>query len=168
MENMEITVNMNNLNEDERGKLVALVEKANKPVLKVWKPEKEEIYYYIKSNGGVTYTNWVDWTVDETRYALGDCFHTREEAEFAVEKLKVAAELKRFAEEHNEGKIDWKHNNANKYYAYYSHNSAKIYIEFAYSNHLPGIYFASREIVEQAIEAIGADRLKKYYFEVED
>ena len=161
----QITVNMNNLNEDERGKLVALVEKANKVEPKVWKPTNRKKYYYIDSDSYVSYDVWCDWDIHENMYAIGNCFRTREEAEFAVEKLKVIAELKRFAEEHNEGEFDWNDPHIYKYCIDYAYGSKQLTIwEFSYAKYAC-IIFTSRKIAEQAIEAIGADRLKKYYFE---
>ena len=76
-----ITVNMENLSEEERASLVALIEKANKPQSKVWKPKEGDAYFFV----------WSDGTV------IGDCFRTKEEAEEKVKELKVKAKWKRLS-----------------------------------------------------------------------
>lgn len=164
-----ITVNMENLTAEEREQLLALVKKSNKP--KVWKPVNNEIYYFINTDDCITGDIWGDmWgkynVYGNGRYSIGNCFRTKEEAEFAKEKLKVIAELKRFAQEHNEGKIDWNDFDQGKYYIFVDMSSKKILIANSYRSKCYDVYFTSREIANEAIKAIGKDRLKKYYFEV--
>jgi len=165
--NETLNVNLNNLTEEERNTLLALVEKcAREPEPKVWKPEIGDEYFYVKTNGEIGSAGWDD-IVDKDRYALGDCFRTKEEAKFTVEKLKVIAELKRFAQKHNEEKIDWNNKEQTKYCIYYSYNTKHIGIEGRFSAKQNDIYFSSKEIAEQAVKEIGEERIKKYYFEVE-
>ena len=164
---MSLNVNMENLTESERNQLLALVKKSTEEKPKVWKPKDEEEYYYIDDSGDVSCTYCNCCIVDDDRYAIGNCYRTREEAEFALEKLKVIAELKRFAQKHNE-KIDWKNSDKKKYYLYYDYSANNIACKFKQYTRMSTIYFSSSEIAQQAIKAIGADRLKKYYFEVED
>ena len=164
-----ITLNMENLSEDERDQLFKLVEKANKNN-KVWRPYDGESYYYIYSDGEIDVLNWNNCDADKNRYSLGNCFKTREEAEFAIEKLKVIAELKRFAEENNEGEMDWNDWIQYKFSIYYSHlHDGNIQCKESHSHKYGNtVYFTSEKIAKAAIEKIGEDRLKKYYFEVED
>ena len=171
MANMSLNVNMENLTEEERNQLIALVKKSTEEKPKVWKPRDGEKYYYIKTNYPLLTIGSVNWgyngCFDNLLYEIGNCYRTREETVFALEKLKVIAELKRFAQEHNE-KIDWNNEDQRKYHLYYSYFSDSILISFAYYKKLNVISFTSGEIAQQAIKTIGADRLKKYYFEVED
>lgn len=163
-----ITVNMENLTVKEREQLLALVKKSNEP--KVWKPKKNEEYYFINTNDCISRDMWDKYNVyGNGRYSIGNCFKTKEEAEFAREKLKVIAELKRFAQEHNEYEIDLKNFSQYKYYIYIDLEDKKFFISYNYRTLIGNnIYFTSEEIAKKAIDAIGADRLKKYYFEVED
>lgn len=165
MEN-NITVNMENLSQDERDILLGLIEKANKPKSKVWKPQNEEYYYCIHFDGTIDSYNWNGW--NEDTYSIGNCFKTKEEAKFALEKQKVITELKRFALENNECEIDWNNSKQCKYQIYYDSYARKFEITFNTSLKSNNIYFSSREIAKKAIETIGEDRLKKYYFEIED
>ena len=165
MDNNNITVNMENLSQEERSTLLSLIEKANKPKNKAWKPEEGEKYYCSCSDGCIEGETWNNSIVDKNRYAMGNCFKTKEEAEFATEKLKVTTELKRFALEHNEGEIDWSDGKP-KWLIYSNRN----HVGFKYVNLLKenNIYFTSEKITQAAIKEIGEERLKKYYFEVKE
>lgn len=166
MENF--TLNVNNLSEDEKNMLFRLVEKANKPQNKVWKPNFNEDYYTI--NGyAVMLQNFTNDNSDKTRYALGNCFKTEKEAKFVVEKLKVIAELKRFAEENNEYEIDWNNSVQKKWCIFYDHQDYRIDSGCWKSCQQDAlVWFTSSEIAERAIKTIGEDRLRKYYFEAEN
>ena len=163
----ELKVNFENLTAKERAELLKLVEKANKPKSKVWKPKKDERYYYILSHG-VGWCLCLNGNGDNNRYAIGNCFKTKEEAENAAERLKIRAELQRFADEHNDKSIDWK-----------NRNTAKWYIRFNYDDEIVEcspvrtvrdtfqIYFSSEEVARAAVQSVGEDRIKKYLFGVE-
>ena len=170
MDNNNITVNMENLSQEERSTLLSLIGKANKPKNKVWKPEKDETYYYSYSDGNIEEATWDNLNVDENRYAIGNCFKTKEEAEFALERQKVITELKRFALEHNEKEIDWSNDDEQKYCLYFNHERNRIMINNFYVSQFLSeqIYFTSDTIAQQAIKEIGEERLEKYYFEVKE
>lgn len=90
-----------------------------------------------------------------------------------VEKLKVIHELEKFAFENNEKEIDWNNEEQRKYYLVAKHSiDGTIYVDSFYTISIKvipfNIYFTSEEIAEKAIETIGEDRIKKYYFGVED
>lgn len=169
MENQNITVNMENLSQEERTTLLSLIEKANKAKSKVWKPKENETYYYLYSYGNIDEDTWDSANGDKKRYALGNCFKTKEEAEFALERQKVITELKRFTLEHNEGEIDWSNGSQYKYYLYFNHYENRICISACtYYTYTQCIYFTSSEIARAAIQEIGEERIKKYYFEVKE
>lgn len=162
----EIKVNLENLSKDEREQLMNLIEKANKES-KVFKPELNEEYYFLNCDGEINYLDWNEAQFDKKVYDLGNCFKTKEEAKFMIERLKVNAELQRFADEHN-NKIDWKNSASNKYFIFYNHSIEKVEIITNYSFKSNNIYFSSKEICEQAIKKIGENRIKKYYLRVEE
>ena len=164
----KITLNMENLSEDEREQLIKLVEKANKKEnSKVWKPEKGDYYWYIGETT-ISYLVFNNDRVDNFLYSIGNCFKTEKEAEFAVEKKKVIVELKQFAKENNEFKFYWCDYSQNKYFICYTGDTDSIEIYCRSIAKGNDVYFSSKEIARAAIETIGEDRLKKYYFEVED
>lgn len=131
--------------------------------------KKDETYYYLYSYGNIEEDTWDNVNEDRNRYALGNCFKTREKAEFALEKQKVITKLKRFALEHNKEKIDW-NNSKMKYYLYFNHEENCIMTTYycIYQFICEQIYFTSEEIAQAAIKEIGEERIKKYYFEVEE
>lgn len=167
MEN-NITVNMENLSEEERKQLMNLIAKSNGCKRRDWKPECNEKYYIISDSMMVFCTSWDNHNVDHKRYEIGDCFKTKEEAEFALEKVRVETELRRFAEENNECEIDWTDEDQEKWCMYYSYMDGDVYFTDAYCHKRNDIYFSSKKIGAQAVNYIGKERLKKYYFEIEN
>lgn len=167
MEN-NITVNLENLSEEEREQLMKLIQKSNGCKRKVWKPEYNVFYFCISEYGSVVNNTWENDYMDNGCYGIGNCFKTEEEAEFALEKAKVETELRRFAEENNEYEIDWKDKKQEKWFIFYNCKEENINPMYVYDFCICNICFTSEEIARQAINSIGKERLKKYYFEVED
>lgn len=128
MDNNTLKINMNNLTDEERTTLLSLIEKANKPKNKVWKPEIGESYYSLSNEGLFIKVRYSGCHSEENRYSIGNCFKTREEGEFALERQKVTTELKRYALEHNEKEIDWKDLSQEKYYFIYHHYNKRLII----------------------------------------
>ena len=138
---------------------------------KVWKPDNRETYFCLLSDGSVESTIYIKGSLfcacDVNRYAIGNCFKTKEEAEFAVEQIKVYTELKRYAAEHNEGEIDWSNHDSEKYFIRYHNQDEHIQIDMNYYLQNPlQVYFTSEQIAKDAIKAVGEDRIKKYLFGV--
>ena len=137
---------------------------------KAWKPKEKELYFYYDSEGLIYESISSGGSIDKNRLEFGNCFKTRKEAEHMAEKLKVINELKNFALENNAEEIDWKNLKQVKWAIAYSRMYKNLELndwrntQFSSSN----IYFTSREIAQKAIETIGEDRIKKYYFDVED
>lgn len=161
---MDIKKELQDLFDSYKAAAEAILAKAEK---KAWKPEGGDIFYRVDFDGQVIQSCWIDSPWDKGSCAIGNCFPTKEAAEFAVEKLKVIAELKRFAEEHNEP-TDWKLPMQEKFSLSYSHEYKRIENNIWGTWQSNDIYFSSEEIAKAAIEAIGEERLKKYYFEVEE
>lgn len=137
---------------------------------KVWKPEKDGHYYYYNDTGHIYESCYDGDSTDKNRLEFGNCFKTKEEAEHMVEKLKVIKELRDFALENNNEKIDWRDKCIGKYFITYDFYDEEISIaSYTFRNFLPfAIYFTSKEIAQKAIETIGEYRIKKYYFDIEE
>ena len=163
---MNYEVNLENLTPEEQEQFNALVEKANKPKSKVWKPADREDYYTVKLSG--TYI-WVDDDIDDFNYSIGNCFKTKEEAEFALKRLKVITEMRRYIVEHDDVELDWSNSTQEKCILIYNYPLKLISVDSF--NLIQGIetslYASSREIMKNMIKEIGEDRIKKYYFGVE-
>ena len=131
-------------------------EKENEP----WKPKNGDKYWLISHNGYVVQVRWMGDEAEDDIYAIGNVFRTQEEAEFRVGQLKVEAELRRFSRPFKIG---------GKNYTLQSwRNDDKIVITYFEVSQCGNMYFPSREIAQKAIDTVGAERIKKYYFGVEE
>lgn len=137
---------------------------------KVWKPNIGENYFFITSSLEVNkFTNEGDM-VDESIISSYNCFKTEEEAQHMIEKLKVIKELQNFALENRDEEISWDEDSRYKFYIYFDYKWKMIRITWATVSHGSpfNIYFASEKAIHDAIDSIGEERIKKYYFDVKD
>ena len=135
-----------------------------------WKPNFDETYWSIKPWSGAVRVCYNDDKVDGFAVSTGLCFQTEEKAEFMVEKLKVIKEIEKIANENNTKEINWNDSKQGKYYLYFDYTDMSIVIDSYYvCQDTPfAVYFTSNEIAEKAIETIGEERIKKYYFGVNE
>ena len=129
-----------------------------------WQPSNDELYYAINTEGGFFRSEWKEHFLDKNRFSIGNCFKTREEVESNIEKLKVIAELKAFAEPKDRA---WDGNNKHYYFYLYADSTSKLTIDYARFFMNSTIYFKTAEMAKKAIEAVGEERIKKYYLGVE-
>jgi hypothetical protein len=130
------------------------------PLNKRWRADRENTYYFINSDGRVFFENDYTLRVDDMRYAFGNYFKTMEEAKFEAERLKVVAELKEWATPANH--FDWNDMYVQKYFI--SLEFGKIVINSFSTYQNSDLVFASKEAAKKAIEAVGEDKIIKYYF----
>lgn len=130
----------------------------------IWIPESGDTIYYVSSTGHVYEDTFCACSkCDNDKVSFNNVFKTKEDAKKMLEKLKI---INRLIELSNK---DFKDDESNKYVIYYS----TAYNSVSYQQHtcvkeLPfNIYFATIEDCENAINEIGEENLKKYYFEVE-
>lgn len=131
---------------------------------KKWKPKIDEKYFYVDYKADFFSTQNNNFNIDKRMLSIGNYFKTEEGAEFEVERLKVLEELKEFSYEFSDE--EWKNKAITKYllsYDFFNNNILIIYWCMVKYNTL---YFKTDEDAEKAIEKIGEDRLKKYYFKV--
>ena len=114
-----------------------------------WKPEMDQKYYLIASDGTVYDNLWDDDSTDNGRFNVGNCFQTEEEAERAAEYLKALAVVRgdsttKFVK----GKRNW--------YVYYDAVYKWLDIVSNFSDIKNGIfglpYFATEEDAKRSIE----------------
>lgn len=171
-----ILENVNNTLEDINKDMVTLLEDVfsndwevvEEPKSKVWKPSLGDLYYYINSNGDIKLSYYNTRSIDKR--CIGNFFKTDEEAEHMVEKLKIIKELRDFALEHNDEEIDWYDKEQDKFEISYedSNDGVKPAYNIYYRSQAFNIYFTSLEIAKEAIKTVGEDRIKKYYFDIDD
>ena len=125
-------------------------------------PHEGSSYYYIDACGNIHSDIWDDTTADQTSMSIGNVFRTLQEAEFAVEKLKVIHELKQFAEPK-----DAKWDGDTVHYRMYSKCPyERINFERLWSAKFNDLCFETEDDARKAVDTVGEDRIKKYYLEV--
>lgn len=155
--------NLTETEEKEFYRLVRKMEPDKKQDAKVKKPEYGQEYFFANSHGWVECDTWRDRAVDNKRWELGNAFLIREKALFDVEKRKVEVELERYAKEHN-GPI-----HSDSFYLSYNDSSDEKldYEVWSVRRPLGAVPFTSKQVLDDAIEAVGRDMILKYIFGVE-
>lgn len=155
--------NLTEAEEKEFYRLVRKMEPDKKQDAKVKKPEYGQEYFFANGHGWVECDTWQDTVVDNKRWELGNVFLIREKALFDVEKRKVEVELERYAKEHN-GPI-----HSDSFYLSYNDSSDEKldYEVWSVRRPLGAVPFTSKQVLDDAIEAVGRDMILKYIFGVE-
>jgi hypothetical protein len=126
-------------------------------------PQLGDGYFVIYNDGCVGRSTYENDCTDLARIEMGNCFRTEKEAEFAVERLKVLAEMKKFAEP-SDTKWD---GNTRHYFICYDIEDKCLRVD----NHTlmwgGEICFESDKRAKECIDIVGKDRIKKYYIGVE-
>lgn len=162
-------MNINNLTETEQQDFYRLLKKMNgeepdkKQDVKVKKPRQSEEYFCISNDGAVIQSRWTNDSLDEGRWELGNVFFTEESAWLAREKKKVEVELERYAKKHNGP------TRSDSFYLSYndSMDEKLDYEVWSVRRPLGAVPFTSKQVLDDAIEAVGKDRILKYIFGVE-
>ena len=124
-------------------------------------PQYGQWYWHITSDAGIGMSSWGEFEFEKEQLSIGNIFRTREEAKFALEKLKVEAELRKFSRPFKYG--DW------NFEILWNNHENNIELDWSgYVVRQSVIYFESGEIAEKAIESVGEERIKKYIFGMED
>ena len=123
-------------------------------------PQNGDVICYLDSGGNIIRTVFDrEYRHHNELLNFGNYFKNREEAEFKREQLKVLHELEELADDDQE----WNGNN-HHFTIDYLHRENKLSISYWITDQYCQFYFKSEESALAAINEIGADRLKKYYF----
>ena len=124
-------------------------------------PQYSNVYWFINDECEAYCTVYENHSIDRHRQSIGNFFQTKEQAEFAVEKLKVEAELRKFSRPFKYGE------NCTEFY--YDHEFGGVmFCTLTASQTQGAIYFESKEVAQQAISTVGEERIKKYIFGMEE
>ena len=126
-----------------------------KPPHPRWMPEYGEDYFYCSYSGSVYKVLWTNGKLDNNMYNIGNVFRTEEETKFEAERLKVLTEMREWAGKPND-----------PYQLVLDYNMSEFIvnrIDFPYLTN-GEMRFATKDNAENCIKAVGADRIKKYYF----
>lgn len=147
-----------------------VTDEINKCIVKapktVYDLECGDNYFCVSNDGVVIYYTWYDYASDIRRLSIGNVFLTKEDADFASERLKVIAELRKYAKEFSDE--EWKNRDLNKHCIRYDFRICRVYVMVSFSIKATELYFESEEKAKEAIEAVGEDRIKKYYLGVKE
>ena len=124
-----------------------------------------EEYWSLIWGGKVLNYTWNGTPGDNDTLAIGNVFPTREAAEFEAERRRVIAELSDFAEGDD---AVWDGNQKHWHIIYLGADVDPIWIDYGTMAKFAGLYFPSEEATKAAIEAVGEDRVKKYYLGVQE
>ena len=124
-------------------------------------PQDGDMYWIIEDSTEVSRYVWEGDDFDNQHLPVGNVFKTKEQADFAVEKLKVEAELRKFSR---------KYQPYAELYTIVFHNNSKKVITVTANQTFQDItfYFESENKANQAIQSVGEYRIKKYIFGVEN
>lgn len=124
-------------------------------------PQSGDDYWYIDDEGDLSDIIYTNHRADRYRQKVGNIYRTEDEAEFALEKLKVEAELLKLSD-------SWDLE-ITQYTFSFNWEVGEIEAEYPDYNQYPNsYYFNSVDDLQQAIETVGEKRIKKYIFGVED
>ena len=148
----------------------------------IWKPIPGGTYYNIDTTGAVEEHCWIasdsnqnlnaeeddmfeysENMDDIRRWLMGNCFPTKNIASIISERMRLLADLQKFADRNN-AFIDWSNHTQGKYYLIFDSDKDMVCVEAHYNKRFPTIYFSSYDIAKAAIDYIGKNRLKKYLF----
>ena len=124
-------------------------------------PREDDMFWFINTFGRSVESTWGESITNRQLIEIGNTFRTKEEAEFAVEKLKVEAELRKFSRPFKE--------DGNNCFIQINSSYNNIVIDTDEGYQTQGtIYYETRKEALLAIDTVGEDRIKKYIFGVED
>lgn len=133
---------------------------------KIWKPNDGDAYYYICSTGCISYDTFSEkWSQDKFRRNLYNAFKTEEESKKMIEKIKIINRLRELSN------IKFVYDSSKLRYSIgYDIDTKKVIPTMnRFTRIIPfDLYFETAKDCQNAINEIGEENLKKYYFEVDD
>ena len=148
-------------NWDEIKELIAKKIEAEQKPKTIWDLKKgdEEKYYRLYNNGTIVLTTF-ESSMDRLFRYLGNAFLTKEEAEFELERRKIEAIMRKYSRPFVDGKTN--------YFLACSRDSKAVVVDYYWNIDYGIPCFESKEVAEKVINEIGEDRLKKYWYGVEE
>lgn len=132
---------------------------------KIWKPESGDTIYYVSSTGHVYEDTFCACSnCDNDKVSFNNVFKTKEYAKKMLEKLKIINKLRELSN------INFGYDiNQFKYSIGYEIDTKKVYPSInRFTRLIPfEVYFKTANDCQNAIDEIGEENLKKYYFDVE-
>lgn len=130
----------------------------------VWDLKNGDICYCINIFNEAVDFEWCDSPANECTRSIGLITLTEEELKFKIKSMKVCEELKRYAKDFTDE--EWKRNDIDKWFIFYDCELDEINFNINTCWKSDCLYFESVEKAEEAITAVGEERVKKYYLGV--
>ena len=160
-----MNLELSNLTEEQKKQIIDLAEKF-KQENEVDKLNYEKDWVVAGINKRVVRpTGYLEETAQDF-FELGLIAHTKEDAEKIRRRLLVEKELRDWAKKCKEP-VDFGDTDQEKYFVQYESNCAKISIDSFFTYAVTNISFTDRDVLEQAIESIGQERLIRDYFGID-
>lgn len=134
---------------------------------KIWKPDKGEEYWYIDFDGKIYKEANNEVNVDRAIINLGNCYPTKEKAEFEANREKYTRLFRQYVEQHSEP-LDWENDDQPKYYIDWFEKEDVQY-NYSFCCQTPFvIYASSKEVLQDAIGFIGEKNFLEFVLEVKE
>lgn len=130
----------------------------------IWKPNDGDSYYYICSTGAISNDTFSEgWSQDKWRRNFCNAFKTEEESKKMIEKIKIINRLRELSNINFGEDITQL-----KYSIGYDIDTKKVCSSMnRFTRIIPfEVYFETATDCQNAIDEIGEENLKKYYFDV--
>lgn len=158
---MKLEVDLKNLSETEKEKLLALVKKASKePAVPYFIPEIGDTYYYI-TGSSAHYTTWDDDFIDRDWFAIGNCFQTEDDAKEAIIRMQMQTKWKRLSLDAGEAENPWDCEHEH-FFALWNCVAQKLETVSNEFSICEKTYFPSEASLKDAIADLGEENVKKY------
>jgi hypothetical protein len=127
----------------------------------VWDLKGSDKYWYISDYGQICKSTWINFECEIIRRAIGNCFLTKKEGEFEVERRKVETTLLKYGKKGKSSQDE-------EYFILYDFVDKRVAIYPSGGVCYQGtIYFTSYALAQKAIKEAGKDNIKKYIFGVD-
>ena len=128
-----------------------------------WKLKWGDTYWHIDYWGKVDFRNYADAIVDRLNIDNGNVYHTKTEAEQALERKLAEVRLRRTSN----FEPDWSNNDQNKWTVYYNHNDKELLVKAtAFLQYPSAIYFGTYDSIKKSIKENKQDWL--IYFGIKE
>lgn len=158
--NKQITVNFENLNEDERNQLMNLVTKANTPK-KWWEGtifdiDAHELFFYVSTRGNVDFYENDSSDYSKQIIAFGNGCKDKNYMQQRAKEIERSNLVANFAEVVNDGwRAKWKDSNQCKFYIIYDEYLDKYAVAYTRSCNIEGAtFFKSEELAQRCIDEV--------------
>ena len=129
---------------------------------------ESDIYFYTHPGGYVGTASEDYCNIDNEYYELANYYSDKPVAENNARADKLMRQLRRFAVEHRECKVNFNNINTEKYYMYYDYDDNELGVGFVFrTRNFGAIYFDSEETANAAIDEFH-DELIWYFTEYKD